>query len=224
MLDHVPSVQPRPTGQRRALVGIALSQLLVLTLWFSAAAVARQLLAEWGVSIAVASLLTLAVQIGFVVGAFTIAASGVADSVPSRGLFVIAPAWRSVSLSGHSQWAVKADSADEMRPSTEGRLAGASVLAGVGAVLMARTVTDGPFEVASAPFSVGQVGAALRNRGVRLSVGLGFLLTLVTVRGVPLFAGAFGWQWALPWLAIGSAAGIVAMLKLRSSKTVQLVT
>ena len=57
-----------------------------------------------------------------------------------------------------------------------------------------------------------------------LQTGLGFLLTLVTIRGVPLFAGVFGWQWAFPWLAIGPAVGIVAMLKLRWSKTVQLTT
>ena len=44
-----------------------------------------------------------------------------------------------------------------------------SILAAVGAILMARTVTDGPFEVASSPFSISHIGAALRNRGVRLS-------------------------------------------------------
>jgi hypothetical protein len=57
-----------------------------------------------------------------------------------------------------------------------------------------------------------------------LQTGLGFLLTLVTIRGVPLIAGAFGWQRAFPRLAIGPAVGTVAMVKLRSSKTVQLLT
>ena len=385
---------------------IAVSQLLVLTLWFSAAAVAPQLQTEWGLSIAAASLLTLAVQIGFVVGAFTIAASGVADSVPSRRLFVITATVAAaanaavvfvsadtvpiayglrfvtgVALAGVYPSGMKAMAGWFSRGrgmalgvlvgalavgsagphlirgigfDWRGVLIGASVLAGVGAVLMVRTVTDGPFEVASSPFSVGQVGAALKNRGVRLSTygylghmwelyamwtwtaaflaasatqrgddtgwvpiatfaiiavggpasvlagrladahgrelvagtamaisgasalatlvvfgrsplvvlplflvwgaavvadsaqfsalvteaaaeerrgtaltlqtGLGFLLTLVTIRGVPLFAGVFGWQWAFPWLAIGPAVGIVAMLKLRWSKTVQLTT
>ena len=90
MRERAPSIESRPAGQRRALIGIATSQLLVLTLWFSAAAVAPQLRVEWDLSIAAASWLTLAVQIGFVVGAFTIAASGIADSVPARRLFVAA--------------------------------------------------------------------------------------------------------------------------------------
>ena len=90
MVEHAASMESRPEGQRRALIGIALSQLLVLTLWFSAAAVAPQLRVEWNLSIAAASWLTLAVQIGFVIGAVVIATTGIADSVPSRRLFVIA--------------------------------------------------------------------------------------------------------------------------------------
>jgi MFS family permease len=383
-----------------------MSQLLVLTLWFSAAAVAPQLRSEWDLSIAAASLLTLAVQIGFVVGAFTIAASGIADSVPSRRLFVIAAMVAAaanaavvlvsadtvplaygfrfvtgVALAGVYPSGMKAMAGWFSRGrgmalgvlvgaltvgsagphlirgigfDWRGVLIGASMLAVVGAVLMARTVTDGPFEVASSPFSVKHVGAAVRNRAVRLSTygylghmwelyamwtwtaaflaasatqrgedagwvpiatfviiavggpasfvagrladahgrelvagiamaisgasalatfvvfgrspfvvlpvflvwgatvvadsaqfsalvteaaseqrrgtaltlqtGLGFLLTLVTIRGVPLFAEAFGWQWAFPWLAIGPALGILAMAKLRSSRTVGVVT
>jgi len=388
------------------MTGIALSQLLVLTLWFSAAAVAPQLRLAWDLSIAAASWLTLAVQVGFVFGAFTIAASGIADSVPSRRLFVMAATVAAganaavifvsadtvplaygfrfvtgVALAGVYPSGMKAMAGwfSRGRGMALGVLVGAltvgsagphliggiglewrsvlvtaSILAAVGAILMARTVTDGPFEVASSPFSISHIGAALRNRGVRLSTygylghmwelyamwtwtaaflaasaaqrggtagwvpiatfaiiavggpasflagrladihgrelvagtamaisgisalatlfvfgrsplvvlpvflvwgatvvadsaqfsalvteaaaeegrgtaltlqtGLGFLLTLVTIRGVPLVAGAFGWQWAFPWLASGPALGIVAMVKLRSSKTVQFLT
>ncbi len=78
------------SGQRRALIGTALSQLLVLTLWFSAAAVAPQLREQWGLSVGESSWLTLAVQIGFVVGALAIAISGLADSVAARKLFTVA--------------------------------------------------------------------------------------------------------------------------------------
>jgi hypothetical protein len=53
---------------------------------------------------------------------------------------------------------------------------------------------------------------------------LGFLLTLVTIRGVPMFAEVFGWQWASPWLAAGPVLGIAAMAKLRSGKTVGVAT
>ncbi|MEA2023319.1 MAG: MFS transporter, partial [Actinomycetota bacterium] len=75
---------------KRALVAIAISQLLVLTLWFSAAAVAPQLRDQWGLSVGESSWLTLAVQIGFVFGAFAIAISGLADSVAARKLFTVA--------------------------------------------------------------------------------------------------------------------------------------
>ena len=406
MVEHAASMESRPEGQRRALIGIALSQLLVLTLWFSAAAVAPQLRVEWNLSIAAASWLTLAVQIGFVIGAVVIATTGIADSVPSRRLFVIAAtvaaaanaavilisvdtvplayglrfltglALAGVYPSGMKAMAgwfgrgrgmalgvlVGALTVGSAGPHLirgiglewRGVLIGASILAVFGASLMARTVTDGPFEVDASPFSIRHVGAAVRNRGVRLSTygylghmwelyamwtwtaaflaasaaqrggsdawvpiatfaiiaiggpasyvagrladahgrelvagtamaisgasavatllvfgrspvfvipvflvwgasvvadsaqfsalvtesaaaerrgtaltlqtGVGFLLTLVTIRGVPLFAESFGWQWAFPWLAIGPVLGIVAMVKLRSSKTVEVLT
>lgn len=43
MIAMVDPVETRPPGQARALWSIALSQLLVLTLWFSASAVGPQL-------------------------------------------------------------------------------------------------------------------------------------------------------------------------------------
>ncbi|MDH3463851.1 MAG: MFS transporter, partial [Acidimicrobiia bacterium] len=76
--------------QKRPLALIAVSQLLAMSLWFSATAVATQLVAEWGLSPAGEAGLTLAVQIGFVVGALTLAVLNVADIVPSRRLFLVA--------------------------------------------------------------------------------------------------------------------------------------
>ena len=79
----------------------------------------------------------------------------------------------------------------------------------------------------SAQFSALITESALpqrRGTALTLQTGLGFLLTLVTIRGVPVFAEAFGWQWAFPWLAIGPALGIAAMARLRSSKTVRVLT
>ncbi len=76
-------------GQKRALALIATSQLLALGLWFSATSVSSQLIAEWGLSPAGESGLTLAVQIGFVVGALVLAVLNVADIVPSRRLFLV---------------------------------------------------------------------------------------------------------------------------------------
>ena len=56
-----------------------------------------------------------------------------------------------------------------------------------------------------------------RGTALVLQTGLGFLLTLVTIRGVPLLAEAIGWQWAFPWLAVGPLLGVVAMMALRRS-------
>ncbi len=381
------------------MIGIAASQLLVLTLWFSAAAVAPQLRAQWGLTVGQAAWLTLAVQIGFVTGALTIAVTGLADSVASRKLFAIAAAAGAVSNA--AMIFVSADSvpvAFALRALTgvalagvypsgmkamagwfrrgrgmalgvllgaltvgsagphlirgiglewQGVILGASGLSLIGAFVMISAVSDGPYEVAPSSFSLRHIGAAVRNRGVRLSTygylghmwelyamwtwtaaflaasaaesgsgdgwvpvatfaiiaiggpasylagrladrhgrtlvaggamaisgasaiatvlvfgrspflvvplflvwgasvvadsaqfstmvtetarddrrgtaltlqtALGFVLTLVTIRGVPIIADTFGWRWAFPWLAIGPVLGIFAMVALRKS-------
>ena len=405
MTEHIATDNKRFSGQRRALLAIAVSQLLVLTLWFSAAAVAPQLREQWNLSVGESSWLTLAVQIGFVVGAFAIAISGLADSVAARKLFTFAAVVGAVSnaavifvdvntvalayalrfatgvalagvypsgMKAMAGWFQKgrgmalgvlvgALTVGSAGPHLirgigldwRGVILGASVLAITGALLMIITVSDGPFEVASSPFSIHHIGAAVRNRGVRLSTygylghmwelyamwtwtaaflaasaaqrgsgdrwvpvatfaiiaiggpasyaagrmadrfgrtvvaggamavsgasavatvfvfgrtplvviplfliwgatvvadsaqfstmvtetaredrrgtaltlqtALGFLLTLVTIRGVPIFAEAFGWQWAFPWLALGPIVGILAMVRLRRSPEARLL-
>jgi MFS family permease len=50
------------------------------------------------------------------------------------------------------------------------------------------------------------VGTALT-----LQTSLGFLLTIVTIQGVPLVAEMVGWRWALAVLALGPAVGIWAV-------------
>ena len=76
-------------SKNRALGLIALGQLLALSLWFSASAVAPQLQDEWTLDIGQVAGLTLMVQIGFVVGALLSALFNVADIVASRRLFFI---------------------------------------------------------------------------------------------------------------------------------------
>jgi predicted MFS family arabinose efflux permease len=44
---------------------------------------------------------------------------------------------------------------------------------------------------------------------------LGFLLTMFTIRLVPMIADRVGWQWAFTFLAIGPVIGVWAMLSLR---------
>ncbi|MBI1796666.1 MAG: MFS transporter [Candidatus Eisenbacteria bacterium] len=85
-------------------------------------------------------------------------------------------------------------------------------------VLVAVTWTWGFFVVAdSAQFSAmvteeapsHAVGTALT-----LQTSAGFLLTMATIQLVPAIAGAIGWRWAFPVLAIGPAFGIAAIARL----------
>jgi MFS family permease len=386
-------------GQKRALVAIAVSQLFVLALWFSTAAIVAPLEEAWGLSSSETTYLALAVQLGFVVGALGFAVGGVVDAVPARRLFTIsavAGALANATLlvlgSGDLFWAValrfttgvtlagvypsglKAMSGwfqagrgmalgalvgaltvgsasphliSGLGLDWQGVLLAASGLALVGAAIMALGVGDGPYETKRSGFEWRQVGNVLRNRGFRLATygylghmwelyamwtwaaawllasaehrggatewvpiatfatigiggagawlagryadrrgrtraaglslavsgscalitpllfgaapivvvpvfliwgfavvadsaqfsamvtevaddtyrgtaltlqtAIGFLLTLVTIRGVPLLADAWGWQWAFPVLGVGPVLGIAAMVSLKRS-------
>ncbi|MDX1621678.1 MAG: MFS transporter, partial [Nitriliruptorales bacterium] len=68
----------------RTLSLLAVAMLLAMTTWFSASAVVPHLRDAWGLSSAAASLLTIAVQLGFVAGAVTSAFLTLADVVPPR--------------------------------------------------------------------------------------------------------------------------------------------
>ena len=85
-------------------------------------------------------------------------------------------------------------------------------------LLAALTLVWGVFVVAdSAQFSAvvtevappEAVGTALT-----LQTSLGFLLTMVTIQGVPWMVGLLGWPWAFTGLALGPAVGIAAMRQL----------
>jgi len=386
-------------ARQRALTLIAVGQLFALSLWFSATAVAPQLEAEWGLDVGQVAGLTLAVQIGFVVGALVSAALNLADVIPSRrlfslsamcgatvnlGLLAMGPDTVGVSLglrfltgmflagvypaglkvmagwfkSGRGMalgvlvGALTVGSASPhlirgLGVEWQGVLVAASLLTLLSALLMTR-VGDGPHDVPSQPFRWSQLLVVLRNRGVRLSTygylghmwelyamwtwtaaflsasaaesgtgygsvsvltflviaigglgswlaglladrvgrttvagtamaisgtcalltpvlfgappllvvpvmlvwgltvvadsaqfstmvtetasdetrgtaltlqtAVGFLLTLVTIRLVPAVAGEVGWRWAFPVLALGPAAGVAAMVRLRSTR------
>jgi MFS family permease len=49
-----------------------------------------------------------------------------------------------------------------------------------------------------------------------LQTSIGFLLTTITIQLVPLVAGAIGWRYAFPVLAVGPALGIAAIRRLRA--------
>jgi MFS family permease len=71
------------------LILLAVAQLLAMSLWFSASAVAPALRDAWHLSAGQAAWLTMSVQIGFVVGALTSALFNVADVYPARYVFVV---------------------------------------------------------------------------------------------------------------------------------------
>jgi MFS family permease len=68
-----------------ALLGIA--ELLAMSLWFSASAVAPQLRSIWGLTPSESGWLTTIVQLGFVCGTSVIAVANFADTIPAAVLF-----------------------------------------------------------------------------------------------------------------------------------------
>ena len=82
----------------------------------------------------------------------------------------------------------------------------------IAAIWAATVVAD------SAQFSTAMTELAderYRGSALALQTGIGFLLTAVTIRGVPIVESAVGWGPAFALLAIGPALGTVAMLTLR---------
>ena len=235
--------------QRRALLAIAGSQLLVLTLWFSASAAAPQLEVDWGLSSGETAGLTLAVQIGFVLGALGSAALAFADAVPARQLFTLAALTGAAANAGlltlgEGDFAL----AFLLRLVTGIALAGvypsglkimtgwfrrgrgmalgvlvgaltvgtagphlirglgfgwrgvigvASILAILGAIVLWSMVRDGPYETPRQAFSWRHVGEVVSNRGVRLST-YGYLGHMWELYGM--------WTWTAAFLAASAAA------------------
>jgi MFS family permease len=73
----------------RALILVALAELLAMGLWFGVSAVAPQIASEWHLTAATTAWLTLAVQLGFVAGTLISATLNLPDTIGSRHLFAI---------------------------------------------------------------------------------------------------------------------------------------
>jgi MFS family permease len=87
--ESPPEVSVTLAGKWRNLAFLAIGALLAMTLWFSASAVVPQLTAEWDLSDAQRSWMTMSVQVGFVVGALLSAVLNLADRVSARHLFSV---------------------------------------------------------------------------------------------------------------------------------------
>jgi MFS family permease len=71
-------------GRWHALAGLATAKFLALSTWFSASAVVLELERAWSLTPGAASMLTIAVQLGFVTGALVSALLSLADRFPPR--------------------------------------------------------------------------------------------------------------------------------------------
>ena len=78
----------RETSSRRALFLLSLAELLAMSLWFTGTAVLPQVTKIWQSDIALGSWLTVAVQIGFAVGALTFALFNIPDIFSPISVFV----------------------------------------------------------------------------------------------------------------------------------------
>ncbi|MFN8629257.1 MAG: MFS transporter [Chloroflexota bacterium] len=84
------AVPPTAVAPRRwRMMGLlGAGELLAMSPWFSASAVAPLIAAQWSLTGIALPMLTIAVQLGFVVGALLLAATGAADVLPARSLFL----------------------------------------------------------------------------------------------------------------------------------------
>ena len=85
---------PQPaddTHPRRwtVLTLLSLAELLGMSLWFAASAVAVPIAGQWGVHGSVVAWLTTIVQLGFVIGTASVALLNLADVLPSKMLFAV---------------------------------------------------------------------------------------------------------------------------------------
>jgi predicted MFS family arabinose efflux permease len=83
-----PSIEAAP-GRWRALTWLALATLLAMSTWFSGTAVIGALREAWHLGGAAGAWLTIAVQLGFVLGALAAAVTNVLDVLPARRVLLV---------------------------------------------------------------------------------------------------------------------------------------
>ena len=211
------------------LVLLCIAQLLAMSLWFAGTAVLPQLAQQWRAGLGTTAWLTLAVQLGFVLGALLSAIFNLADVFSAPRLLVfstIAAALFNLGFAAFAEdsiaaaiafrfltgaalagvypvgmkilagwfrkgrglalgWMIGALSFGSALPHGIGALGGvgegswhavqplvltSSVLAMIGAIIMAAFIRNGPFAAPSPPFDMGQVGELLAFRNRRLAL------------------------------------------------------
>ena len=84
-----PAMTSDPAGRWPALARLALAEFLAMSTWFSASAVVLELRSVWELTPVGSSMLTIAVQLGFVLGALVSAALALADVFPPRRVMAL---------------------------------------------------------------------------------------------------------------------------------------
>jgi MFS family permease len=186
-----------PTTERRrvgvVLALIALATFLSMSVWFSASFVVPQLQQLWHLSSGESSLLTIAVQLGFVIGALVLAASGLADAVPGRRL-MSAGALGAAVVNLLLLWSP-----------------------GFAVTLVLRALT-GAFLAAVYPPALKEVSSWFKEgRGTALGVMIGALTLGSAVPHLVKAFGGLGWQVVIVATSILTAAGGLIVLLVRGS-------
>jgi len=126
MTSSLPTPEPAENGNNtaawRALGVVATATLLSMSVWFSASFVGVQLEAHWQLSTGQTAMLTIAVQLGFVLGALGTASTGLADAWSPQRLMALGACAAAVSNLG-LLWAPGPFSAALLRLATGALLA-----------------------------------------------------------------------------------------------------
>ncbi|WP_327657919.1 MFS transporter [Streptomyces sp. NBC_00483] len=178
-------------GAGVALAVVAVSTLLSMSVWFSASFVLPQLKEEWGLSPGSGALLTVAVQLGFVVGAVSSAMSGLADRVANRFL-----------MCGGAVGAAAANG-------------GVLLADGLWSAVVLRLVT-GFFLAAVYPPALKETATWFRaGRGKALGVMIGALTVGSALPHAVNAAGGVDWHLVIAVTSLMGACGGVLVLSLR---------
>jgi MFS family permease len=184
-----------------AIVGIG--ELLAMAPWFSSSAVAPLLTTEWGLDRLALPALTIAVQLGFAVGALVLAVTAAADVLPSRILFAVGAFLAAAANLGFAFLARDPASALPFRVVTGLALAGVypiglKVLAGwfrrerglaIGVLVGALTIGS------ALPHLLRAVGA---SQGLDWHTTVGAASALGIVGGLLVLAGGSNGPWDVP--------------------------
>jgi MFS family permease len=172
-------------GRWRILAVVAVGELLAMAPWFSASAVASPLSAEWSLDRFGLPILTIAVQVGFAIGALALAATAAADVVSPRALFAAGAFLAAAANLGFAVVANDAATAVPFRFATGFALAGVYP---IGLKLLA--------------------GWFRAERGLAIGVLVG---ALTIGSALPYLLRAVGASQGLDWRATVASASIVAV-------------